>query len=157
MRDAFAETHATTVFHELMLRQFLQSCQVTFLGLVAQPKMAKASLLHNELFIAAGLIQQRALSADMVNYCDMLLADVVDIYEGIFANSITQKYWSKSRPVEEVLNQLLKAELEIFRRLNDYSFKTLSSAMVRRAIESAPPSSAPVIAKWSTENGIEIE
>jgi hypothetical protein len=140
-----------------MLRQFLQTCQAAFLGLVIQPKMVKASLLHNELFITSGLVKQRGLSVDMANYCDMLLAEVVDIYESIFANAISTKYWSKSKSVEEVISHLLTTELQIFRRLNDYSFKTLSASMIRRSLESAPPSAGPVIAKWCHENGIETE
>jgi hypothetical protein len=74
----------------------------------------------------------------MVTFCDILLAEVVDNYERIFANSIAVKYSSKSRSVDEVMNQLLKGELQVFRRLTEYSFKVLSAAMLQRAIETGP-------------------
>jgi hypothetical protein len=127
------------------------------IGLIARPALATSALLHHDLVIAGGLIQQRSLSVDMVNFCDMLLAEVLDIYQSTFATSITQKYWSKTRPVEDVINSLLKKELQIFRRLDSYSFTVLASAMVRRALESAPPAAVPVITKWAEDNEIRLD
>lgn len=157
MKNAFAQSEPTSVFHELMLRQFLQTCQLTFLNLVARPGLAKSALLHHELVLAAALIQQRGLSVDLVNFCDMLLAEVLDVYQGTFASVITSKYWSKTRGVEEVINQLLKKELQVLRRLNEYSFATISVAMIRRALESAPPAAIPVLTKWGEENEINMD
>jgi hypothetical protein len=157
IKDAFAEQLPTTIFHELMVRQFLQACQTVFIVLVSQPKMARAAILHNELCVASALIRDRQLSSEMLNHCDMLRAEVLDVYQGTFAGTITTKYWGKTRGVEEVVSQLLRGELQLFRRLNDYSFKMLSAAMVHRAIETAPPSAIPVLMKFAEDNGIDLE
>jgi hypothetical protein len=157
LKDAFARTDPTSVLHELMLRQFLQTCQALLLNLVSRPSLAKSALLHHELVISAGLIQSRSLSTDMVNFCDMLLAEVLDVYQCTFANAIASKYWSKTKAVDEVINQLLKQELQLFRRLDAYSFTMLATAMARRAVESAPPNAVPILTKWAQENEIHIE
>jgi hypothetical protein len=140
-----------------MLRQFLQTCQTLLLSLISRPGLAKSALLHHELVIAAGLIQSRSLSTDRVNFCDMLLAEVLDLYQSTFANAIASKYWSQTKVVDEVINQLLKKELQLFRRLDAYSFTTLATVMMRRAVESAPPNAVPVLTKWAQENEINLE
>jgi hypothetical protein len=157
MKEAFARSEPTGIYHELMLRQFLQTCQVTLLKLIARPGLTQSALLHHELVMAAGLIQQRGLSVDMVNFCDMLLAEILDIYQSTFANVITQKYWSKTRGVEEVITHLLLKELELFRQLDGYSFSILASAMMRRALESAPAAAISPLTKWGQENQINFE
>jgi hypothetical protein len=42
IKAAFEQPHPTTRFHELMLRQFPQTCQAAFLALITQPKLTRA-------------------------------------------------------------------------------------------------------------------
>jgi hypothetical protein len=140
----------------MILRQYLICCQGISIDLLSTQSLQKTANLHNELVLAARLIVTRELSADIANYCDILIGEVLDIYQGTFTQIISTGFWGKTRGVDEVINALLKKELAYLRLLNPYSLKILSTSMLRRSMDSAPPGVTATLTQWGTENGIDL-
>jgi hypothetical protein len=157
MKSAFEEPCTSALLYELMMRQYLLACQAIQIGLMSHSTLAKCALLHHDLVVSAELIQKRQLSLNLANLCDMLLAEVVDIYQGIFITTISQNFWAENKTADDVVHHLFKKEFGLLRQLNAYSFKMLGSAMVKRAIETAAPAAVAGLAKWAEDNEIPME
>ena len=121
---------------------------------MAHPSLTKSSLLHNELVNAAEMIKKRGLPKEMVNFCDMMLADVLDLYHTTFSDVIDNNFWAKTKTVDELINQFLKKEIERLRLLTPYTFEMIGAVIMRKSIDSAPASSVATLKKWGTENNV---
>ncbi|OHT11810.1 hypothetical protein TRFO_18593 [Tritrichomonas foetus] len=143
--------------YQMLIRAFLLSCQKEMLYIMAHPSLTRTSLLHNELVNAAEMIKKRELSAEMVNFCDMMLADALDLYHSSFSDVIDNNFWAKTKTVDELINQFLKKEIERLRLLSPYTFNQLGAVIMRKSIDSAPASSVGALKKWGTENNVPFE
>jgi hypothetical protein len=157
LKSAFDEPCSSPVLYELMMHQYLLACQAIQISLMFHSTLPRCAMLHHDLVLSAALIQKRQLSLNPANLCDMLLAEVLGIYQGIFITTIAQKFWAKNKTADDVIHHLFKKEFGLLRQLNPYSFKMLGSAMVKRAIETAAPAAVTGLAKWAEDNQIPME
>ena len=144
----------TPFLYQMLIRSFLLACQKEMIYLMAHPSLTKSSLLHNELVNAAEMIKKRGLPKEMVNFCDMMLADVLDLYHTTFSDVIDNNFWAKTKTVDELINQFLKKEIERLRLLTPYTFEMIGAVIMRKSIDSAPASSVATLKKWGTENNV---
>ncbi|KAK8863681.1 hypothetical protein M9Y10_011370 [Tritrichomonas musculus] len=144
----------TPFLYQMLIRAFLLACQREMLHILSHPSLTKSTLLHNELYLCAELIKKRSLSPEMVNFCDMLIADVLDLYHSTFSDIIDNRFWAKTKSGEDVIEQFLKKEVERLRLLSPYTFNMVGSVIIRKAVESAPPNSVEILKKWGTENNL---
>jgi hypothetical protein len=156
IQKAFGESLESQLIHEMILRQFLIRCQALTFDLIAHSSLSKTAYLHNELVMAARLIETHELSVDLANFCDILIGEALDVYQSAFTNVISTGFWGKTKSIEEVINALLKKELTYFRLLNPYSLEILSVSMLRRAMDQAPPVVIATLTEWGGENGIKL-
>jgi len=154
LKDACEQPCSTPFLYEMLLRQFLLSCQKVLIHLFGHPSLTKASLMHSVLVSAAGLIVKRSLSVEMVNFCDMMLAEVLDMYQSNYSDLLDSKFWSKTRTGEDLINRFHKKETGRLRLLNDYTFRMFAPSLIRKAVESAPASSIGILSKWAADNNI---
>lgn len=157
MQKAFDVQCSDGFLYELMMREFLLACQKVLMALLLQQSLTKSSVLHNELVCAGLLIQKRSLSSEMVNFCDMLLAECVDAYMNKLVESIDQKFWTQNRTHFDLNSSFIKRETERLRAMSEYTFEVLGGCVVRRALETAPNSTVKTIHQWAAENGVKIE
>lgn len=147
----------TPFMYQMLVRAFILACQKEMLRLITHPNLIKASLIHNELVNASEMIKKRSLSQEIVNMCDMMLADVLDLYHSSFSDAIETKFWAKTKTGDDLIEQFLKKEIERIRLLSPYTFKMISSVMMKKSIDSAPTSSVERLNQWAAENGLIYE
>lgn len=157
IKEAFESESLNPLFDELMVRQYLVACQHQFHKLMASPSLTKLSLLHHELFQASELLHSRQIRIELSDLCFMMMADVVDVYHSHFSDIIEQKFWSKTKTVDDLIKQFLKKEFERLRMLNPTTYKALTTVGLRKAIDSAPNSSVNKLLTWATNNNIVME
>jgi hypothetical protein len=157
LQTAFEQPSTDSFIYELMVRHYLIAAQPVMLQFVTHPSTQRTAALHNDLVCVADLIKAKELSADSINFCDMLIAETFDIYQGTFSQVISANYWGKTKSADDVINGLFRKEMGLFRQLNPYSLKVLGSGMLRRAFDGAPPSALPTLTKWGQENGIDLD
>ena len=138
-----------SIFAEMAVKQYLVTCQQHYFALVTAPSLTKLSLLHNELFHASEILHEHQFKLEFSDFCLMLMADIVDVYHSHFSDIIEQKFWSKSKTVEELIRVLLNRELERLRLLSNTTYKALASVALRKAIDSAPSSGVSKLIQWS--------
>jgi hypothetical protein len=143
------------VMQDHIIRKFLIDCHSQLLKLTSDPVVFKLAMLHNELFLASEFL--RLHQSPLVNYCDMLMAETYDLYNSTFSKTVNKQFWEAGRPVEDVINELLKKEIEQFRMLNNETFVLLSQCTIRRALDKAGTQAGQKIMLWAKENEIPIE
>jgi hypothetical protein len=87
----------------------------------------------------------------------MLMAEALDCYHNAFSDVVMGNFWSKTKSPEEVINQLLKKEMGRTNQFTDYSREELSSAIMRKTLESAPGSGVPALQNWAIVNQIRLD
>lgn len=157
LQSAFEQECESPFLYEMLLRHFLLACQRVTLQLFQHPSLTKSAIMHNELVICARLIEKRALSTDIRNFCDMLLAEVIDLYQGSYGELLESKFWSKTKGADDLIHQFLQKEIERLRTYNDYTFRQLGGAIMRKSIETAPSASVQALIKWRNDNNIEVD
>ena len=157
LQEAFEQDCPTPFLYEMLIRHFLLACQRVTIQLFQHPSLTKSAIMHNELVICARLIEKRNLSVDIRNFCDMLLAEVVDLYQGSYGELLETKFWSKTKGADDLIQQFLQKEVERLRTYNDYTFRQLGSAIMRKSIETAPSASVQTLIKWRKDNNIALE
>lgn len=141
----------------LIVRKFLIECQKRFFELSSQPSLTKIAVLHNELFYASEVLRQHNPDPDMMNFCDMLMADTFDLYNAVIGNIINNQYWNAGKSVEDLINDVLKKEILTIRNLNRETFQRMSSCAIMRALDKAPAGQAGKIKGWAKDNEIVFE
>ena len=155
------EQPASPVMQEHIIRKFLIECQHQFLALTAKPVLSKLAMLHNELFLASEFLRlhnnaNKGLK-NLLNFCDMLMAETYDLFNSEISRIVNKQFWEAEKTAEEVINELLKKEIEKIRMLNNESFERLSQCAIRRAMENAPAAAGPRIMAWAKDNEIPYE
>lgn len=156
LQKAF-DQEATPFLYDLIARPFLLACQRLTIQLFQHPSLTKSAILHNELVICANLLKKRQCSTDLINFCDMLLAEVLDLYQGSYGELLETKFWSKTKGADDLIQQFLTKEVERLRTYNDYTFQQLGSAIMRKSIETAPSASVQALIKWRKDNNVPLE
>ena len=157
LQEAFNQECSSPFLYEMMLRHYLLAVQKVTLALFLHPSLTKCAIVHSDLAYAAQLIRKRGLSTEIVNFCDMQLAEVLDLYQGSYVELLENKFWSKTKTGSDLINQFLTKEIEKLRLLHAYTFHQLASALMRKSIEAAPGNSVSVLMKWRTDNNIPLE
>lgn len=144
---------------EHIVRKFLIECQHQLIQLTSKPVLSKIAMLHNELFLAAEFMRlhKKEKQKPLLNFCDMLMAEVYDVFNSEFARVVNQQYWQAGKTAEEVINELLKKEIEKLRVFNNKSFEHLSQCAIRRALENSPAGAQQKILNWAKDNEITLE
>ena len=140
-----------------IVRKFLLECQKKFFELSSNPSLNMISILHNELFYASEVLRHHQPNPSLMNFCDMLMADTLDLYNSTIANKINTEYWDHEKTAEDVINDILKKEIELIRNLNRETFLKMSKCAILRALEKAPGPQAGKIKQWATQNEINID
>lgn len=140
-----------------IVRKFLIECQRKFFEQTAHPSLTKIAVLHNELFYASEVLRQHNPDPDMMNFCDMLMADTFDLYNAVIGDIINNRYWNAGKSVEELISDLLKKEILTIRNLNRDTFQRMSSCAIQRALDKAPPGYAGKIKGWAKDNEITFD
>ena len=156
LKKVFEACDGFTIYHQLMMKQYLLSCQSLVHALHISPSMSKLSVLHHELYNAAQIIQKYDMDYHIRCACDMMLAETSDLYFSYFSDLLETRFWSKSKSTEDLTNSFLTREVERLRLLNDYTFNTLSSSIVRRTVDSAPSFAMNEVKKWIAKHNFVI-
>ena len=148
------ELPGTTVMREHIVRKFLLECQDHFHKLTSDPCLTQLSVLHNELFYASEVLRHHKPDPSMMNFCDMLMAETLDLYNTTISKIINEKYYGAGKGAEELINELLKKEILTIRKLNRETFHLMSQCAIHRALEKAPQGQSAKIKAWAHENDI---
>lgn len=154
---AFDQEDASPVMQEHIIRKFLIDCHQHLLALTSKPVLSKMAMLHNELFLASEFLRLHNTSSSLMNYCDMLMAETYDLFNSEFSKTVNKQFWAAGKSAEEVINELLKKEIEKIRMLNNQSFEQLSQIAIKRSIENAPANAGQRITAWAKDNEIPFE
>ena len=141
------------ILTEQIARKYLIDANHHFLLLTADPNLAKIAMLHNDLFYVPELLGLYKICPKMLELCNMIMAETYDLYNSVFSKSVNN-LWTQNKTGEEVINALLKAEIEKIRQLNNKSSELLSHCIIKRALENAPPDQVPKITAWAHDNRI---
>ena len=140
-----------------MVRKFLIECQNQFFKLTTEQSLTKIAVLHNELFYASEVMRQHKPEKSLMDFCDMLIAETLDLYNAVISKIINDKYWGQNKTAEDLINELLKKEIVTIRNLNRESFSLLAQCIMNRALEKAPANQAAQIKSWAAKNDISYE
>lgn len=157
IKETFDSETTYPLVEEMIMRQFLITCQSHLIRLMPTPSLTKFSILHHELYLASEILHARQIRMELEDYCDMMMADTVDLYHNHFSDIVEQKFWSKTKTVEELIRVFLKKEFERLRILNPYTFKMITTVSMRKCIDSAPNSAVSTLIQWGRENSILID
>ena len=145
---------------EHIVRKFLIECQHQLIQLTSKPVLNKIAMLHNELSLAAEFMRlhkkKKEKQRPLLNFCDMLMAEAYDVFNSEFSRIVNQQYWGAGKTAEEVINDLLKKEIEKLRVFNNKSFECLSQCAIKRSIESSPAGAQQKILSWAKDNDIPL-
>lgn len=151
---AFDQEENPPIMRDHIIRKFLLECHSQFLKLTSNPLVSKCAMLHNELFLASEFIRLHKTEKKLIEYCEMLLAEVYDLFNTTFSKIVNEQYWNKEKTAEDVINELLKNEISKIRILNNQSFLMLSNCALRRTLDKATAENAKKIQAWAKENQI---
>ena len=150
-------TPETKLINQLIVRQFLLTCQTQLIKLMSKGSLTKLSLLHHELYQISDLIHEFDIQGELNDFCDMMMAEAIDLYHNTFSDIVEQKFWSKTKSVDELINTLLSKEFEKIRTLNPYTYKQLTSVALHKVIDSAPSSSVNTVLQWMKDQNLNLE
>lgn len=146
------------LFSTQMLKIFLVNCHSLQVHLMSHPSFTKFSMLHHELYLASVIIKTSQSGAiELRNYCDMMMADTMDLYHSHFSDILEHQFWGRTKTVDDVIKNLLTKEFERLRLLNDYTYKTFASLAMKKAIDSAPNSMISKLVQWAKTSNIPFE
>lgn len=140
-----------------IVRKFLLECQNQLFSLSSNPNLTKIAVLHNELFYAGEVLRHHKPDKSMMSFCDMLMAETLDLYNSAVSKIINEKYWDANKTAEDLINDLLKKEILTIRNLNRETFSLLSQCLIKRSLDKAPAAQAAAIKTWSSKNDITFD
>ena len=153
-QDVDPNSPECVVARNQIVRKFLLECQSQFFDLTSNPSLTKLAVLHNELFYASEVMRHHNPNPEMMNFCDMLMADTLDLYNSVIGKKINDEFWGAGKSAEELTNDLLKKEIVTIRNLNRETFQKMSQCAINRALEKAPSAQAGKIKQWAVQNDI---
>ena len=157
MDPALLKTPENLEIINQMVRKFLIECQNKFFQLTNEQSLTKIAVLHNELYFASEVMRQNKTNRNLMDFCDVLMANTYDLYNAVISQMINEKYWAQNKSAEDLINDLLKKEMVTIRTLNNQSLAQLSQCIIRRALDKAPTTQAAQIRTWATKNEISFE
>lgn len=143
-------------FFELIIHQYLLHCNELSIQLSQQPNLQKIAFFHHELKLTQQIIGKFEIDIQLKYFCDMIMAEVADLYIGNFVELVETKYWAKTKTVDDLLKSQLTKEIEKLRVLNDYSFNFLASGILRKCIDGAPSIGVHKLKDFAKEQKINV-
>ena len=157
IRKAFETNPGNSLINQLLIRQFLLACHNQLLKLMIKASLTKLSLLHHELYMVSEIMHDNQIQTELSDFCDMMMAESVDVYHNTFSDIVEQKFWSKTKTVDDLINTFLTKEFEKIRTLNPYTYKQLTSVALHKSIDSAPNSSVNTLLNWIKEQNLSLD
>lgn len=147
----------TIAMRSHIIRKYLLACQEKFFELSTNPVLNKIALLHNDLFLASDLLNNAKYYQELKDFCDMLMADTLDLYNSAVSELIKQKYWASGRTADDVIKEVLIKELEVANSMNNTTCLQFTRCAIKRAIDGAPSHGVQKIKTWANENFIRVD
>lgn len=141
------------VLTEAMPRKYLLEANHQFHIQTKERNLVKIGMLHNDLFYVSELLSLYKMSQKLLDLCNMIMAETYDLFNSVFLQTV-DKMWEMNKTGEEVINELLKKEIEKIRQLNNKSNELLSRCIIQRAKEHAPSDQISKITQWAHDNHI---
>lgn len=157
IKETFDSEISYPLIEEMIMRQFLIKCHDHLIKSMPSPSLTKLEILHHELYLASEMLHARQIRIELEDYCDMMMADTVDLYHNHFSEIVEQKFWSKTKTGDELIRMFLKKEFERLRILNPYTYKMITTVAMRKCIDSAPNSAVNTLIQWGRENSILVD
>lgn len=157
MRELFVQEDQSHLYMELEMHLFLVTCHEKQVSLMSNPSLTKFSLLHHDLYLATELINDGKIKIEMDDFCNMMMADTVDLYHNHFSDILEQKFWAKTKTIDDVIKHFLTKEFERLRSLNPFTFQQLTTVAMQKTLDSAPNSGIGKLKAWAVENSINLD
>ena len=159
LKNVYSNKEIPTYVCDLISHAFLLKSSEKLSENVTTPSLTRLSLLHHSL---TGLRDALHTRDDTYIYieqqCQMQLAEAADVYHNHFCEVVTKHFWGKAAiSVKEMTDGLLNREFQRLRLLNKYTFKTLATLLVRRALETTPNNGKQGMVNWAKENGVDLD
>lgn len=151
------DTPENIVARNHIVRKFLLECQNQLFQQSSNPCLTKIAVLHNELFYAGEVLRHHKPDPKMMAFCDMLMAETLDLYNSEVSTKINRKYWGAGKTAEDLINELLKKEILTIRNLNRETFSRMSQCLIKRSLDKAPAAQASSIKTWASKNDITFD
>lgn len=142
---------------EIEMHIFLVTCQNIQIKLMSNPSLTRLSILHHELYLASELIHSGKIKIELADFCNMMMADIVDLYHNHFSDILEQKFWNKNKKADDVVKHFLTKEFERLRNLNSYTYKQIVIVAMRKVIDSAQSSEVNKLISWAKANSISLD
>lgn len=144
-------------YMELEMHTFLMTCQNIQVKLMSNPSLTKLSILHHELYMASELIHSGKIKIELLDFCNMMMADIVDMYHNHFSDILEQKFWNKNKKAEDVIKHFLTKEFERLANLDSYTYKQIVTVAMRKVLDSAQSSEVNKLISWAKSNSINLD
>lgn len=144
------------ILQEHIARKFLIESHFQMLDLTLQLSLSKIAMLHNELSLVSGLMKTNKTPNSLIEYCEMLIGEVYDIFDAQIAKTVKQQFWDVGKNADNVINEFIQPQIECLRILNTESYETLASCVVTRSMHHAGTQYSKKIAEWAKHNDIII-
>lgn len=155
--ETYQKLSETIAYKEHITRKFLLECQQVFFEQTVNPTLTKLCYLHNELYITSDVIRTACHNQSLVQFCDMLLADTFDLFNSTISKTINEEFWGKEKTADDLINDLLKKQIETIRKASGFTVNVLSRSCILRSLENAPKEQVGKIKAWANDNGIQWE
>ena len=139
---------------ETIVRSLILTIHKYYLTQIVQSSLTRLSSLHHVVYLLLQVFRENHIPEATIDFCEMLLADIADIFSCHVYEVVDQKFWAKTKTADDVISQFLSKEVAKLRLLNEYTYTVLSQNSVRKAIENGPASAAHKIMQWAAENNI---
>ncbi|KAK8890422.1 hypothetical protein M9Y10_035198 [Tritrichomonas musculus] len=139
------------------MHTFLMTCQNIQVKLMSNPSLTKLSILHHELYMASELIHSGKIKIELLDFCNMMMADIVDMYHNHFSDILEQKFWNKNKKAEDVIKHFLTKEFERLANLDSYTYKQIVTVAMRKVLDSAQSSEVSKLISWAKSNSINLD
>ena len=158
IKERLDDEEFPALYCELIVHSYLLRCSERQTALITSPSLTRLSILHNELHLMSELIRNnRKIPFQIVEHCDMMIAETEDLYYTNFSDIIEHKFWGKTKTVKDLIVGLLTKEFEKLRTLSKFTYEHLTSLAMRKAIDSAPATTVHELIRWGHENMIKME
>ena len=159
IKTTYADKAIPTYVCDLITHAFLLKCAERLTENITTPSLTRLSLLHHSLTGLRDILKTRQDgSVEIKQQCQMYLAESADVYHNHFCEVVTKHFWGKAAiSVKEMVDGMLNREFQRLRLLNKYTFHTLGTLLIRRALESTPNNGKQQMINWGKENGVELD
>ena len=124
---------------------------------MSNPSLTRVSILHHELYLASELIHSGKIKIELADFCNMMMADIVDLYHNHFGDIWEQIFCNKNKKADDVIKHFLTKEFERLRNLNSYTYKQIVIVAMRKVIDSAQSSEVNKLISWAKANSISLD